>query len=255
MDILSKKIAELEYEIQQKIELLAELKEEMIKLLRHKHININTIAPGKLLLPQKRNSVGLSMLLDNQQSLKSARSNENDQWKSLVANQYNSRNSKVRDNEKYWRKKQIALKFMDSWMERIKNVHETPQIIINFSLFLWYHGCSQAIWKVLSRLRVSLSYNKTKLLLQESTSITIPRKLGWMPHNTIFVVGADNCAYYNAHTYTRDNSLPLFTNTINWYRRYWDLPFERQMNMEDDTFGNDYIDNKILFRYFNLSRV
>lgn len=247
MDNLAKQIAQLEWEIEEKIKILSKLKEEMIILLRHDSI---TPMISAQFISTKASTASLSTLLINQNSSKNAIDNENEDWKSLVANSYNSCESRIRDSDKYWRKKQIALKFMDSWMERLKNVQKTPEIITRFSLFLWYHGCTQPIWKVLSRLRLSFSYNKTKALLNQSITISVPKQLGWISHNTIFVVGADNCAYYNAHTYTRDNSLPLFTNTINWYIRYWNSQPQHQMSIEDDTFARDFIDNKESFRYY-----
>ena len=137
---------------------------------------------------------------------------------------------------------------MFSWYERMKNSHKMPPRIVKFSFFLIYYGCSQPIWKLLSRLQLSLSYEKTRQLLFDCVKVSVPKQLGWIDHQTIFVIGADNCAYYNAHTYTQDSTTSLFMNTINWYHRFWKNDFNSMLQMDDDLFSKDYIDNKLVLR-------
>ena len=150
---------------------------------------------------------------------------------------------------KYWRKKDFAIRFMRNWYSRMQNMHSIPSKLIQFSFFLFYNNCPQPIWKFLSRLRISLSYGKTKQLLDSTREISIPPLLTWHQHPTILVLGADNCAYYNGNNFVRDSNISHFTNTINWYERFWNKNFDLQMAIHDEIFKCDFIDNATPFRF------
>jgi fatty acid/phospholipid biosynthesis enzyme len=98
-------------------------------------------------------------------------------------------------------------------------------------------------------LKLCVSKKKVKDILQRSKSTNIPKKLDWKENAGIIVLGMDNCAYHNSHSYIRDNSTPNFVNTINTYRRFWKQPLNAMLDDESDIFLRDFVDNKQQFRF------
>lgn len=147
-------------------------------------------------------------------------------WVVLYENQYNLYRIAEPQQEEYWRLRECITKVMFSWFAHTHSQHTVPALTVQLSLFLHHFGCAKPIWKLLSRLRLTLSYTKTKQLLAVAQSLSIPPLLGWEGGRTVGMVGADNCAYYNAHTFVRDTNEPLFFNTINWYHRMEDKPIK-----------------------------
>lgn len=144
------------------------------------------------------------------------------QWKAMFANQYNKYRLKDNMEEEYWEKRQFATKVMFSWFKRLQNSKILPVLTVKLSFFLHFYGCAKPVWKLLSKLKLTLSYEKTRSLLARAQKVDIPRLKGWSSTGVVGVVGADNCAYYNNQQYVRDASEAKFINTINWYWRHDD---------------------------------
>jgi len=158
------------------------------------------------------------LLLEEEMDEDIRNSSEYMEWENFFANSYTNR--KKKNNLQYKRKRENQLQFMFSWFLRMKNIHKKLQKIIQFSIFLYYEGCPQKIWRVLSRLRLAFSYSKTCKLMKLAESIKIPEIKRW-PENKYFLeVGADNCAYFNNIPIDQMDQESHFTNTINWYIKY-----------------------------------
>jgi hypothetical protein len=112
----------------------------------------------------------------------------------------------------------------------------------------------QNLWKLLSKLKLTLSYSKTRELLQSCSKIDIPKQLSWTTDKIIGVIGADNCAYYNNHHFERDIQEVKFINTVNWYHRYLDKPLRSTYSVEDNILQEFEPDVAAEFWYVQVSR-
>jgi hypothetical protein len=100
-----------------------------------------------------------------------------------------------------------------AWGHRLKNIHNKPVAIARFSMVLLFHQCPFPIWNILSHLRLAFSVNTTKQLYLTATSIPIHVRCGWVDHNSIANVGADNMSYitYNSRVQINSDSVHRYS--------------------------------------------
>ena len=79
-----------------------------------------------------------------------------------------------------------------------------------------------------------MSYQKTRELVAACYQIDVAHLHHWNTNNNIGIIGADNCAYYNAQQYVRNNQQSKFINTINWYYKFDDRPINTEYHSEDE---------------------
>ena len=169
-------------------------------------------------------------------------------WKQQFANSYSRLKSQ---DSKYWTKKNICINFMFQLSLRMKSIHNVPRMIAQLSIYLYQHGCSMPVWTALSKLKVVLSYQKTKQLLKKYKHVDIPKKLKWKRHRDLMVIGADNCSYYNGNAYQRHEKGSHFIQTINYYEIMWNTPPKLPSKKMDGLFPASYLDNELSFRFAN----
>lgn len=207
----------------------------------------------------------IDLLFNEDEFFKNQRYNSKDyiKWTNIFKNSYSvklernkkqktsststSNNDGFTNKENYKKKKNLMLDFMFSWFLRMKNVHLMPRKIIQFSILLYNQGCPSKIWKILSMLRLSLSLEKTKELLNRGSQLDIPLLLKWPKNPTFIEIGADNCAYYNGTPIIRDQKKSHFINSINWYEKFPNISLEQIPNTLLN-FQNDYNTNFEAFR-------
>jgi hypothetical protein len=154
-------------------------------------------------------------------------------WKVLFVNQYNKYRLKPQNKEQYWFSRESIAKVMFSWFTRMQNIRRIPILTVKLSLFLNYYGCSKPVWNLFSKLKLVLSYKKTKQMLLVAQQLDVPKLLNWTGNNTVGLIGADNCAYYNSSQYERDIAKVKFINTINWYHRFEDRSSSTEYHDDD----------------------
>ena len=171
------------------------------------------------------------------------------EWKQLFVNQYNIYCLNNKNANQYWHTRELMTHFMLGWFLRMQNDKKMPLTTVKLSFFLHYYGCTKPIWKLLSKLKLVLSYSKTRELLSACSKIDISHQLSWTTDKTIGVIGADNCAYYNNHHFERDMQEVKFINTVNWYHRYLDKPLKSVFLVEDNILQEFEPDVAIEFWY------
>lgn len=168
------------------------------------------------------------------------------EWETYFSNSYSRR---LKTDSSYIKKKRFCIDFMFQWSLRLKKQQNIPRKILQFSLFLYKYNCPQPIWNLLTKMKISVSKKKVKDILQRSKALILPKKLQWKESKGIIVLGMDNCAYYNNHSYIRDNTTPTFVNTINTYRRYWKNAVIATLSEESEVFYKDFAENQQQFRF------
>lgn len=168
-----------------------------------------------------------------------------DRWKSQFANEYSRRQP---PGSKYWSKRNFAIDYLFEWSLRLKSQQNIPRKILQLSVFLYQHCCPKPIWNILSKLRIVLSYNKTRDIIKESRDLNIAKILGWQRHESVMVIGADNCSYFNGTSLARDSNAPVFIHSVNYYERLWKSPPEVRIRDDDDIYPQEYYQNEELFR-------
>lgn len=170
---------------------------------------------------------------------------DHEQWTSLFGNQYNTYRLKDETKAmKYWNSRAAVVEFMFAWFIHIKSQHKKPLQLVRLSVVLFHYGCPQPIWRILHKLKLCLSYEKTRLFMETAGKVPVGEKLKWIREPSISIFGADNCAYYNHQNFIRDGKPTHFLSTINWYERFISETLKHHMKPEDEMFTNNFSANK-----------
>lgn len=188
-------------------------------------------------------------------------------WKGL-SNTYEQK--ATRNAEKYnrWLVIRATTKqLLFDWCLRIRQIHIKTVAIMRFSMNLLFSHCPQAIWNILSHLRLAFCYNKTLQFYEKANQIPLYIRVATPQHNTIVVIGADNMSY-STHTdqprVMRNGSIThtIFIDTINWWQRFYPpnafpnfgrydhmVPFIREVDMPhilaDIVVDNDLLNTRL----------
>jgi len=131
-----------------------------------------------------------------------------------------------RNTEKYARwitVRNTCTLLLDGWCLRLRDIHIKPPIIIRFSMLLSFLNCPTPLWNILSHLRIALSVNTTKRLMQIASQVSFPDRMEWMDHLSIAMVGADNMSYMTRASQVRVGIAPYtFVHTINMWQKWND---------------------------------
>ena len=190
----------------------------------------------------------LEMLFNKEDPLNESFQKEFAAWKTVLTNNYNSYKLKDKNHDLYWKKKHLAISFMFCWCLRIQNVQNKPLQLVRFSFLLWHYGCHQMIWRFLSHLKLCYSYEKTRQWIQQCATVNLPIHYKWKRKSGLLTIGADNCAYYNKMKYRRTDDSPHFIQTINWWERYLEKPYQYEFRPGDSLWIGTFEDNREYFK-------
>ena len=103
-----------------------------------------------------------------------------------------------------------------AWRHKLKNIHNKLVAITQFSIVLLFHQCLFLIWNILSHLFLAFSVNTTKQLYLTATSIPIHVRCGWVDHNSIANVRANNMSYI-----TYNSCVQIHSDSVSRYSYSW----------------------------------
>ena len=115
---------------------------------------------------------------------------EREQWNALFENQYNKYRLPEENKEKYWKSRAIAMDFMFSWFVHMHCQHVKPPQIVRLSVTLFHYGVPQPVWRMLHKLKLCLSYEKTRQFMESALMQNTSALQAWLEERS------RNCCFW-----------------------------------------------------------